>query len=283
MADKPVKPEEEREEEVEIEKEEEKEEKTIEVSTEEKKQEPKVVTAEEFEKERKRSEFLNRKLDKTLKRIDEMTQKFQGVNVQPQKTVPEVEQDISKLTNEQIDTIAQNDWQKAVDIKAELSARKVFEEKEAKVKQQEEQTKITSQLETSKKKVRARYSDIDDENSDNAQLYMKVLNEDPSLLSNVHGPELAMHRMEDMMRDQGKTPLPIREEVNKQVESEIQRRERTGAGGLQAGRSPSNNDKVSLTQSEVDFADNAGIPRSEFAKMKKLSPREFKDGVSVDE
>src|SRR3990167_404267 len=266
---------------VQVVKDEPEDEKKVEISTEETKKEPQYVSKDEFEKSQKRNEYLNRKLEKTLKQLDQFT----SGSYRRQEPVQalEIPDDISKLTPEQINQIAENDWQKAVEIKAELKARKVYSDVQKQNAEEIKRNRLIETLERSKQKVTSRYSDIEDPESEVGQLYIKVINEDPSLLQNVHGPEIAMYRMEEEMRKQGKQLPQAKQVFDAKVEAELQRRERIGVGNLPHGSNSSDSGVVTLTEREIQLADRAGIPRSEYAKMYKLGAREFKEGVSVDE
>ena len=245
----------------------EKDEKKVDVRIDDKEKESPYVSKDEWEKSQKRNEFLNRKLEKTLKQLETFTSG--GYRKQESKPV-EIPEDITKLTPEQINVIAEHDWQRAVDIKAEIRARKIIEDDRKVTAEESRKAGLVNSLERSKSKVRSRYPDIDSDDSEVSSLYIKVINEDPSLLHNVHGPEIAMYRMEEEMRKLGKQPQQAKQIFDAKVEAELQRRERTGAGNLPRGSNPSDTGVVTLTEREIGLADRAGIPRAEYAKMYKL-------------
>jgi hypothetical protein len=246
-------------------------EKTVEVDLEEKKSETADLDAklarleERLSKSDKRNEYLNRQLQKALNEVK-----------QPQ----EVQQ--PELPADEIDQIAQQDWKKAVKLLGRQEAEAYWRELQTQqAKQQQEQSRV-QQLETSKQKVRERYPDIEDESSDNAKLYMEVLNENPTLLQNTYGPELAMYKMEEKLRGMGRQPAPLRDEIREEADRETQRRMRIGVSGLPRS-SQGKDKKVVLSQQEADMAKELGIPLAEVAKMSKRGERGFTEGVEVDE
>lgn len=237
---------------------------------------------EEFKKERKRSEFLNRKLEKLLaeKSYDRNDKQVQPENPYlSKKDVSEFkDNEVDALTPDQIEEIAQRNWQLAVDLKAQ----KVFRQTKQRELLEQKQISTAQQLEQSKNLVRERYPTIEDGTSEESKLYIEVLNENPHLLSNISGPELAMYKMEEKMRQQGIQPPAYRRQYMSDVNQEVQRRERIGAGSIPHG-SPASGDKVMLTQEQIDFAKQSGIPLKKFAHSYKLQPKDFKEGVTVDD
>lgn len=256
---------------------EDKPEETVQVSTKPKPKEKKesTVSYEDFKKERKRSEFLNRKLEKTLSRLDSVLNQPKEPEKPEPANVPEEKPD-------DLDRIAEQDWKKAVGILGRREAEKLLREQQEQQQAQLNYQNKIKELESSKKRVRERYPQIEDDSSAEYAMYNSVLEEDPNLLSNLQGPEIAMYRMEEKMRQQGKKPAPFLNEFNTEVDQEVQRRMRVGAGSLPQGTARSG-DTVQLTQSEINTAKQLGIPLSEYAKFYKMGSQSFKEGVSVDE
>lgn len=261
---------------IEVVKDERKQEKQIEVSTKpEADGDSQYVTKDEYDKQVKQNAYMTRKMDKLLKQFDSFSKSFNQPQQREQRDIQtNIPDDIEKLTPAQINTIAEDDWQKAVDIRAELKARKLLREEQEKRDRERQVSERQALVQANANKVREKYPELDDDSSEVAKLYSQVLNQDPSLLKNTYGPEIAMYRMEEMMSKNGRQVST--------VDSEIRRRERVGAGGYLPGNQPTS-ERVVMTESEVQAADRAGIPRSEYAKMKKLTPRDFKEGVTVDE
>lgn len=155
------------------------------------------ISAEEFQKERNRNEYLHRQMQKTLGELRQFTNNLSsgaGQQVQP-SSEPDQELD-------EIDKVAQKDWKKGVSmvIQQELLAEK------QKLQAQALQHQQYAELEKSKQLVRERYPEIDDESSETAKEYIRILNSDPSLLQEKRGPELAMYRMEEGMKTRGASP-----------------------------------------------------------------------------
>ena len=260
------------------------EKKEIEVSLDEKAEG--TISKEEFEnykKERKREEFLSRKLDRALKQIDELNNKIS--QPEPVQTSDQYSDkndvsqfsnnDLDQMTSDKINSIAENNWQLAVDLRSAMVMRK----KEKQIEAQQNSDNRIRTLETSKAMVRESFPDIDNPESEITQLYNQVLNEDNSLLIDPRGPEIAMSRM---IRQFGVQPKPMKDSFNQEVDAEVQRRQRIGVGSLPSGRVPSGN-TVILTQDQINSAKSNNVPLSQFAKMYKMKESDFKEGVTVDE
>ena len=115
---------------------------------------------------------------------------------------------------------------------------------------------------------------IDDETAPETQLYISVLNEDQGLLTNIHGPELAMFRMEEKLRLQGKTPAPLQPIVDK----ELARRQRVSGTGLPSGQGRNKSTTYVLTKDQQLLAERSGIPLDQYAKV----ARSLESGAEVE-
>ena len=134
------------------------------------------------------------------------------------------------------------------------------------------------ELEKSRQKVRDRYPTVEDESSEEAHLMLEVINEDQSLRSNIHGPEIAMYRMEEKMRQRGIQPPYVKESVDK----EIARQTRVKSASTLPSRSSNvDSGRLILTQDEKELCDRMKVPYARYAEMKKIEPSRFKEGVSV--
>lgn len=214
-----------------------------------KKEEAKVeekIDWQEFKKVQARIEFQNRQVDKKLKRLEELAERMSQPTVQP--------------TNEpldELDQVAQKDWKQAVKIIGKDAAKEFYDEIQAKRQVQENESKQFEELEGSKKRAADRHPELLDEASPKSRVYMQILTEDPSLLKNVRGPEIAMYRMEERL---GKPQVRIQPDL---------RNTRIGATNINGGMRPSLENKFVLTQEQKEFCDNHGIPYEKYAKNVK--------------
>lgn len=218
--------------------------------------------------------YQNRKLDQAMRQLQET--QVQIATLREQRTVP---QNAPKELDE-IDEIAQKDWKQGVKklVEKEFNVQSMIEDAFAKREKataeiQHKKT-LENELEKSKQRVLERYPTIEDETSEESSLYRQVVNEDSSLLSNVHGPEIAMYRMEEKMRQTGKIPSSSRPMIDK----EAQRLARAGVSSV-VGRQPSPNGKITLTKEQKEFCDHYSIPYEQYAK--NLKAQDFRGGVEA--
>jgi len=255
----------------------------------EEKQQPQYITKDEFDKLHKRNEYTNRKLEKALKQLEEFNSRFtqpREQEIQPQHNAEDIlkgrndvsqfkDSEIETISNKQLDEIAMDNWQLAVDIRT----KKVIN---AQAKQQnrlnEAQGRVKT-LENSQKAVLEAFPEITNPDSEVAQAYNEILNEDSSLLSNPVGPEVAMARM---IKKYGYKPSSIQSTINSEIETEVQRRQRIGAGSITPARNINSNTVV-LTKDQIASAKSNNIPLAQFGKMYQLQQRDFREGVTVDE
>jgi len=221
----------------------------------------------EMKKMQSRNEYLNRQLQKALSE---------------KASQPEPEPAQDEGNDDEYDSLAQKDWKAAVRKLADEEAKRILEEERKKLTEQQKIAQTNQTLEQSKQFVRDRYPDLDDDSSEISQAYMQILNNNPDLLTNPHGPKLAMYEMEELYRREGRTPPAYREQIKDEAQQEVERRLRTTAANTPQGRK-SGDDAVVIPKREIEAAKAAGIPIKEYAKHYKLSQKDFREGVSVDE
>ena len=167
--------------------------------------------------------------------------------------------------DKEVEQVAQTNWQKAIDMRAErIAEKKANEIIEARVKkQQDEQVQsYKSQLvERSKSFVLSQYPQLADESSDEAKVFNQVWNENQSLWQNPEGFRLAMYEMEERMRSTGRTPNRVKQEVDKEVRRQL----RSNASAVVGNRSQSNG-KVTLTNEQKIFCDANNIKYEDYAR-----------------
>ena len=162
---------------------------------------------------------------------------------------------------DEIDELATRDWKKAVELLAEKKLRDLQKEQiEA-----EKQNSLWAELEHSKSRVRERYPSVDIESSEEAKAYMEVLNENPSYLKNTHGPELAMYKMEERLRAQGRVP----KEVEPLIDRELERRSRVSTASVTPGRHAAKPNTYVLSKDQKELCDRHKIPYEEYARNAK--------------
>lgn len=201
--------------------------------------------------------YQTRKMDQALREINELKARLAEKPKQAVHQEPE-EQD-------EIDREAQRDWKRGVkmvvkpEIQAEINAE--FQRREAIENEKKRIASLEGELEKSKQRVLDKYPELDDDNSQVSSIYRQVVNEDNTLLSNVHGPEIAMYRAEERMRQMGITPASAKPFVDK----EVSRLARAGASNI-AGKNLSSGGKITLSKDQKEFCDHYNIPYEQYAK-----------------
>ena len=213
--------------------------------------------------------YQTRKLEQAMRELAEVRQQLSS------RTQPVVE----KPQNlDEIDEIAQKDWKQGVkkvvekDIEAKIN--ESFAKREEAVRESQKRSLAEAELEKSKQKVLQKYPQVEDESTEESQLYRQVINEDPSVLQNIHGPEIAMYRMEERMRQMGRTPQSVKPIVDR----EVNRLARAGASQV-VGRQAQPNGKITLTREQKEFCDHYKIPYDKYAQ--NLKAQDAIGGVEV--
>jgi hypothetical protein len=203
--------------------------------------------------------YQTRQLEKAMRELDEMRKQIAS---RPVQTAPASE------PADEIDEIAQKDWKQGVkrvvlpEVQAEI--KQEFERREQERQKKEREAAAEAELDRSKKRVMERYPTVEEEGSEEQRVYLEVLNEDKSLLSNIHGPEIAMYRMEDRLRQMGRTPSSLKPIVDR----EVNRLARAGASSV-VGHQASPNGKITLSKEQREFCDHYNIPYEQYAKNLK--------------
>ena len=230
--------------------------------------EPKYVTVEDLEKIRKQLNGLSY----MGRQFNELSKKLDGLQYQPQ---PRVQTDGSK---DPYDELVEKDWKQAVRTLAREEAESLRQAQiQHDYQRQLEQQKV-SILEQSKQRVVAKYPEIQDQDSDIAKKYMKILSANQDYLRNDRGPLLAMRDMEDELRDEGK----LDEVSRRAVEKEVTRQVRTGATTLpRTSNGATSPNKITLTREQKELCDNHNIRYEDYAAMVKKQQVSGRQGVEV--
>lgn len=231
------------------------------------------------EKLRNQMFYEQRQLEKKLlaqqrQMMEELAQRISG-SAQPKGTEKLDEFD------EEVERVAQTDWRKAVDMRAERIAEKKLEER---LKKQEEERKTQEakqkamQIEArGREKVLSEFPDAIDESSETFRAYMDIynreVNDDPSFIYNPRKHEIILPE--------------LREKIgNRRTEStnpEVERLKRVAAGAQVPSRSSSKSESIMLTQDEIKMCKQSGITIETYARTKKLGAAGLKEGVTLDE
>ncbi len=209
--------------------------------------------------------------------MDELVSRISGTNSKPQGGA-------SKLDDfdEEVERVAQTDWRKAVDMRAERIAQKLYEEK---VKAKEELDKQESQRQSAmrieakgREKVLAEFPDIMDESTPEFRAYMEVynreVNDDPLFMYNPRKHEIILPELREKMGGSKR-----REATN----PEIERLTRVAAGVQTPSRQNTTSNKIMLTQDEVEMCKRSGISVEAYARTKKLGNAGLKEGIVMDD
>lgn len=163
-------------------------------------------------------------------------------------------------TKEEWDILARKDWQAAVDLRSIIAARKVRDEHVI-------QQRTAQSLDESKNKVLAKHPELNDANSEKAQIFLKILDKNPEYLTMSKGPILAMRDMEDEMEALGYSKEQIFDTKKAVAQTEATRVNR--AALTAGGRTPAKTGRqVHLSKDDMEFCKNQGIDPLDYAKQK---------------
>ena len=203
--------------------------------------------------------YQTRQLEKAMRELAEVKTQLSS---RPQ-TVQAVPQ-----SQDEIDQIADKDWKlgvkKLVEKDIEAKVQEILEKRDQALKEVQMRTASEQELEKSKQRVLQRYPSVEEQGSEEQRIYLDVINEDQTLLRNIHGPEIAMYRMEERLREMGRTPQSVKPIVDR----EVSRLARAGASSV-VGRQASPNGKITLTKEQKEFCDHYSIPYEQYAKNLK--------------
>ena len=202
--------------------------------------------------------YQTRQLEKAMRELAEVRSQLAS---RPQNVQAPQNQD-------DIDVIAEKDWKlgvkKVVEKDIESKVQEILEKRDQAIREVQQKAASEKELENSKTRVLQRYPQIEESGSEEQRLYLDVINEDQTLLKNIHGPEIAMYRMEEKLRSMGRTPQSVKPIVDR----EVSRLARAGASSV-VGRQASPNGKITLTKDQKEFCDQNGLDYGHYAKHLK--------------
>ena len=215
--------------------------------------------------------FQNRKLEQAMRELREVKEQLASRNTVQKSNV-------SAEPEDEIDREAQRDWKsgvkKLVGPEIEAKVQEAFSKREQAQKELDARASREAVQERSKQLVLQEYPEIEDESSEVSQVYRQVINEDPTVLREPRGPEIAMAAMERRLRQMGRTPRsekPI-------VDREVNRLTRARVSSV-VGKQASPNGKIMLTKEQKEFCDHYKLPYEQYAK--NLKAQEASGGVEV--
>lgn len=223
---------------------------------------------EELEKTRNQLFYELRQAEKRQK--DHLDQVLSQLR-QPANTEPKQEPD-------ELDQIAEKDWKKAVSMLAEKEAQKIIQDYQKKATEEAQSQKVRETAlqieERSKQRILSEFPELLDERSPQFKAYMEVFNrealEDPSFLHNPRKHDIVASTFRPKF--QGMTV----------ANPEVERLRRVAAGSSAPSRPVSQQNRIMLTQEEIELCDKSSIPYNVYAANRdRLAKNAFKEGVEI--
>lgn len=221
------------------------------------KEEPKYVTIEDLNKINQAinntREYTNRKQSEILAELAKLRA--------PQPETP-------KQEPTEWDKKLQTNWKGTVEELAKAQVQEILKQERETQRAEEERNKSTRLLNDNKLKVLERHKELNDENSDKAQLFKQIMAENPDYLQNPFGPVLVMREMEDRLRESGHVDEPTR----RVVEKEVVRQTRANAGAMPKGSTnPTGGKTITLTKEAKEFCDTNNIKYENYGKFAAMT------------
>ena len=233
------------------------------------------------EKLRNQMFYEQRQLEKKIlsqqrQMMEEFVQRIAGTNnTQAQKATEKLDE-----FDEEVERVAQTDWRKAVDMRAERKAEELYEKK-MKAREEEDRNKTTrehsARIEAKgREKVLNEFPNIMDESTPEFRTYMEIYNaevaDDPLFMYNPRKHEIVLPELREKMKGKSVDTNP-----------EIDRLKRVAAGSSATTRPNVASNKIMLTQEEIAMCKRSGIPIETYARTKKLGASALKEGMVMDE
>lgn len=237
------------------------------------KDEPKYVTVDDLQKIQKQLNGVSQ----TIRHVRDIPSQIEEIkkSISQNKGLTSVEKKEAK--DELDEMLEKGDWRTPVERLAEKRFNELMADRERQTQTENQRQQKLNLLESNKSAVRQKYPEIDEQDSEIAKRYQKVLYEKPHYLSSEFGPVLAMRDMEDELRADGRL-----DEFSRQaVEKEVIRKTRAGAGGLPATSAQSTGSKIMLTSQQKEFCDSHNIKYQDYGKIARQIQRSSKEGVEV--
>jgi len=111
-----------------------------------------------------------------------------------------------------------------------------------------------------------KHPELNDVTSIKYTTYRQIVEEHPEYLTNTHGPILAMHDMEERLREQGVPDTS----TQKLVQKEVMRQVRTNGAVIPKGSAVSSSGKNVLSKEQKEFCDANGIKYENYRRYSNL-------------
>ena len=227
---------------------------------------PDYATREDFNKLKKQLDGISgviRTSPDLVKRFDQLqTTITQLQNQRPLKA--------DSKDQDEWDELVEKDWKQAVRGLAKLEVEAQRKQEEAERSIERENHKRTEIFEKSKTEVLEKHPELQDEDSEKAQLYREIVNTNQDYLYDPFGPVLAARKMEERLMAEGKLDAA----TGKLVRKEAERLARVGVTGAPKGSAPTNGSRVVLNKDQREFCDLRNIKYEDYAKYSQIVNQE---------
>ena len=222
-----------------------------------KKDEPKYASLEDIEKLRKQLNGVS----STLRHVKDIPSQIEELKQAIASNRDMTLREKSEAKDELDELVEGGHWKEAVNRLAEKKTQEILRFREEAIFRQQSEQESVRRLEENKHTVLEKYPDLADGESELAQLYIKVRNENPWFNRNEAGPLLAMYKMEEELKKDGR----LDSFTQKVVDKEVLRQARAGASKV---GSPTNgkSNTIILTKEQKEFCDSAGLKYEDYGK-----------------
>ena len=251
----------------------------VEVSVEEETpQETVVQEKKEDEKKPVKQDPLTNKVyahDRILSNVQRSIEELKNIMLSssPSSTITqEQEQNLDEL-----DKLAQKDWKAAVNKVAEAKFNELRNAERIQIGEEQKNLETAQVMEQNSQTVLSRYPDLNNADSEQAQIFQSILNNNPRWRTSPDGPLLTMYAMEGELRKRG---YDVDGSIKENVETETNKLIRKTAASLPSSRTvTTTGNKIVLSREQKEFCDGNGIRYEDYARTLKRSGE--KEGISI--
>ena len=226
-----------------------------------------------LDKEKQKLKEDNERLQRQVQELNEMRAQPQQMYTPPPVHMPQAS-DPANWTKAQWDKLAADDWQAAVDLRAEIKAKEQY----ANISSAQS---FERSLEDAKVKVLSRHPELGEETSEKSKIYRNIVNANPEYVNMKEGPLFAMYKMEEFMEKN----MGYKREDIVRAETKARTDEQSRLNRVQVmsttGRSVTEGNKVVLTKDERDFCEMQGINPKVYATNKKKLSASGRGGIQL--
>lgn len=250
----------------------------VEVSVEEETPETVVQEKKEDEKKPVKQDPLTNKVyahDRILSNVQRSIEELKNIMLSssPSSTITqEQEQNLDEL-----DKLAQKDWKAAVNKVAEAKFNELRNAERIQIGEEQKNLETAQVMEQNSQTVLSRYPDLNNADSEQAQIFQSILNNNPRWRTSPDGPLLTMYAMEGELRKRG---YDVDGSIKENVETETNKLIRKTAASLPSSRTvTTTGNKIVLSREQKEFCDGNGIRYEDYARTLKRSGE--KEGISI--